>query len=360
MKLPHVTLLLLSLAACVNSAAQNRYEVPFPAPIHPPVDTVEMVFIGDVMMHTPQLRYDHSSFLADLSPMMQEAEFAVANMEFSLGGEPYSGYPAFSAPDYMAGYVAGLGANVFLTANNHILDRGSKGLERTLGIYRSMSDSVRFAGSSGSLEEHFRTFPLMLHARGIRIALINYTYDTNGIIVRGWPNTEYQKRDSVKAAIGRAKEREADFIIAVPHWGEEYQLRHSRSQQDWAEWLVSQGVSAIIGGHPHVVQDTTHINGVPVIYSMGNAVSNMSKTNTRLEMAVRIRLIKDHTTGQTCICEPELIPLWCTLPGRLCDSYRTIIIKEWANRRSDWLIPSDHDEMMATLERVSKATGITF
>ena len=358
--MPFICAALLCLGPLTAKAQIRTYEVPFPAPLRSPVDTVRLFIIGDVMMHMPQLKYDHTLFFEDIAPEMREADIAIANMEFSLGGEPYSGYPAFSAPDYIAPYMAACGTDVFLTANNHILDRGSKGLERTLGIYRSMADSVKFTGSAGSYEENLRLNPLMLRFHGISIALVNFTYDTNGITVRGWPNTNYQVRDSVKAAIGRAKAQEADFIIALPHWGEEYMLTHSKPQQEWAEWMAAEGVDAIIGGHPHVVQDTAHIGGVPVVYSLGNAVSNMSRTNTRLELAVRLTLLKDASTGETRVLEPELLPMWCTLPGRLVNGYKTIFIKKWASRRSDWLIPSDYDEMAATLERVSAATGITF
>ena len=358
MKRPLAITMVLAVLWSATVPAQELYRVPFPPPRPAPSDTLEMMIIGDVMMHTPQMKHDCRRFFADIAPALAAADIAVANMEFSLGGEPYTGYPAFSAPDYIAPYVAGCGIDVFLTANNHILDRRSTGLERTLGIYRSMSDSVLFTGSASSAEEHMKVNPLVVRSHGISIALVNFTYDTNGITVKGWPNTSYQDRDSVHAAIMRAKERNADFIIALPHWGEEYHLRHSEEQRRWAEWLVSEGVDAIVGGHPHVVQDTTHIEGVPVIYSLGNAVSNMSRENTRLELAVRLKFVKNGFSGEKVMLEPELLPMWCTLPGRLCDSYATIFIKEWATRRSEWLIPSDHDDMTATWKRVREATGI--
>ncbi|MBR5042629.1 MAG: CapA family protein, partial [Bacteroidales bacterium] len=110
--------------------------------------------------------------------------------------------------------------------------------------------------------------------------------------------------------------------------------------------------------HPHVVQDTTHVKGVPVIYSMGNAVSNMSVENTRLELAVTLRFIYDRNSDSKSMLEPQLDFMWCTLPGRLTDSYATIFIKEWATRRSEWLTPSDFDNMTASLERVKQITGI--
>ncbi len=91
-------------------------------------------------------------------------------------------------------------------------------------------------------------------------------------------------------------------------------LIHDATQDSWARWLVSKGVDVIVGGHPHVVQDTTHIKGVPVIYSLGNAISNMSIINSRLGLAATLRFVHDPVTGEKRMLEPELKFLWCTLP----------------------------------------------
>ena len=93
-------------------------------------DSVTLRFIGDVMLHKGQIDRDFTPFLKGISEDLAEADVAFANMEFSLGGSPYTGYPAFSSPDSYAEYVVGCGVDVLLTANNHILDRGRKGLER--------------------------------------------------------------------------------------------------------------------------------------------------------------------------------------------------------------------------------------
>ncbi|MBO4743833.1 MAG: CapA family protein [Bacteroidales bacterium] len=344
-----VAVLLLS---CLNSKAQILYNFPKATPLYSNADTVSIYIIGDVMMHAPQLNHDHRLFLSQIEPYMQQADFCVANMEFSLGGKPYSGYPAFSTRDYYADYVAGCGADVFLTANNHILDRGAAGLRRTLRVYDRMADSlgIRYTGVGNK--------PLMLRKHGIKIALVNFTYGTNVGPEPGAPDILRMRKEDVQAAIDQAKASGADFIVALPHWGVEYQLRHSDTQEHWARWLAAQGCSAIVGAHPHVVQDTTHIAGVPVIYSMGNAVSNMSATNTRLELSVTLRFVTDRITGEKRMLEPELDWLWCTLPGRLTTSYATVRIKDWATRRSEWLNPSDYDNMCATLDRVRAATGI--
>lgn len=366
--LPAIILLLLT---CMESPAQNR---PVLAGQKPEVklqliraatldkaDTTSVMILGDVMLHSRQLDYSFSGFFEHLSPAMSAADLTVANLEFSLGGKPYSGYPAFSAPDSIATVLAGkCGVDIFLTANNHILDRGTLGLERTLDVYSEMRDKfgTEYTGCSADSLDRERNNPLTVFTKGMKIALVNFTYGTNLGKGPGWPSVNYMKREYVEEAIVKAEKDGADFIIALPHWGTEYSLTHDGSQEEWAEWLISRGADAVVGSHPHVVQDTSSINGKPVIYSTGNVVSNMSAKNTRLGLAVILKFVHDFSTGEKRLLEPELVFTWCCLPGMLSGNYNTIIVKEWAGRRSDWLTPSDFDNMVTTLDRVKAATGI--
>ena len=126
--------LLFAMSAVLSAGPEfKRYEQIAPAvPLYGPPDTVSMFVIGDVMLHSKQMEYPYTQFLAGIKRLMQSADVTVANMEFTLAGEPYTGYPEFSAPDEYATYAADCGVNVFLTANNHIMDKGRAGLERTL------------------------------------------------------------------------------------------------------------------------------------------------------------------------------------------------------------------------------------
>ena len=306
---------------------------------------MSICIIGDVMMHARQLQYDHSHFLDDLKPLLSEADLAIANAEFTLAGPPFTGYPAFSAPDGYLKSILDAGVDVLMTANNHILDRGSEGLERTLKQY------AVFTGSGLDEAQYMRNNPLIVTVKGIRIALVNFTYGTNLGPSAAYPRVSLMKKDEIGRQMKRAREL-ADFVIVLPHWGNEYELLHSPSQEAWAEWLVERGADAIVGAHPHVVQDTTHVKGVPVVYSLGNAVSNMSAVNTRLELAVVLKLAGGR------VLEPELHFLWCTLPGKKTDGYRTVMVEEQVGRRKDWKDASDYDNMIKTLERVKKVTGI--
>lgn len=325
-------------------------------PLERQQDTISLFFIGDVMMHARQLEYDFRTFLEPLRSRISGADLAVANMEFTLAGEPYSGYPAFSAPDGYAAYLADLGTDVFLTANNHILDKGRDGLERTIEVYRVM-DGILMTGTSEDPEHDEASYPLMVSVKGTRIALINFTYGTNVPPEQDWPKVNYADTSDIRKAFDRARAAGAEFIIALPHWGTEYALAHSFAQERLARWLADSGADMIIGAHPHVVQDTTTIGSTPVVYSMGNAVSNMSAVNTRLELAVTVRIVrngKDHAIMHG----PELEFLWCTLPGTLTASYTTIPVRDYIGKRDLWIDPSDYDNMIATLRRVMKATGI--
>ncbi len=356
MRIPVIVLLLALLVTAKGADAQFVHEIPAPKALDNEPDTVSVTIIGDVMMHARQLEYDHKDFFRHISRHLQAADFSIANLEFTLGGEPYSGYPAFSTPDSFAGYLAeDCGIDVFLCANNHILDTGDKGLVRTLNHYEELkrSKGIKYTGAALNEEDYMKNYPLYLFKDGIKIALLNFTYGTNIGSASPYPKVQRMIKEDIAAAIERAENAGADFIVALPHWGDEYRLIHNAEQEELAEWMIFEGVDAIVGSHPHVVQDSTGINGKPVIYSVGNAVSNMSARNTRLELMVTLSFVNDHISKKKSLADVRLDYMWCSLPGMLSDNYSTIIIKEWATRRSEWLTPNDFDNMMITLKRVT-------
>ena len=182
-------------------------------------DTAVLAFIGDVMLHRAQIEnacredgsFDFSGYFSGIQDDLRKADIAVANMEFTLAGEPYTGYPAFSAPDSYAEYMAGCGIDVFLTANNHILDKGRKGLLRTLSVYREMERKygIRMTGSAETVEEAARVFPLMMNVNGIKIAFVNFTYGTNIRIPERFPGTFLMDKEQIQghASCGKGRSR---------------------------------------------------------------------------------------------------------------------------------------------------------
>ena len=326
------------------------------------------------MMHEMQIenayrqdgRYDFTPCLSLLQSKLSAADLAVANMEFSLGGKPYTGYPAFSAPDEIALYAAESGIDVFLAANNHIYDRGLSGVERTLNIYRGLGEShgVRFTGIAEDETEYRSNSPLICNVNGRRIAFLNFTYGTNGGIKRGWPKVSYMDdKEEIENAMKKSA-KGCDAIFVLPHWGNEYELTHSDEQEDTAEWLAEKGADYIIGTHPHVVQDTTSIhndttgNRTHIAYSLGNAISNMSARNTQLELRATCRIVR-HSNGDIEHLPMEIEFLWCSRPGGFNGNYTVIPVKEYIGKKELWKSSWDYDNMISTYIRVKETTGIT-
>lgn len=325
------------------------------------------------MMHGKQIEqarskgygYDFSSYFSLIKDDLASADITAANMEFALGGEPYTGYPAFSAPDGIASYAADCGIDLFLTANNHIFDKGKSGAERTMEIYRSLNKEygTLFTGLASDEDERSGNHPLLINAKGIRLAFVNFTYGTNGGKREGWPKVNYMNdRQDISVALDMARKKGADITIALPHWGNEYELAHSPTQEETAVWLAENGTDIIIGTHPHVVQDTMSIETASgrteVAYSLGNAVSNMSAENTQLELMATVRIVR-HCNGDIETLPLELTFLWCSRPGGFNDNYTVVPVARYIGRRELWKGAWDYDKMMQTYSRVRKITGIT-
>ncbi len=329
-------------------------------------DTVTICVMGDMMMHTAQVenahrllhRYDFTQYFKHIRNRIKDADLAIANMEFTLAGEPYTGYPAFSAPDSYAEYLADCGFDIFLAANNHIFDKGSEGASRTIARYRELSKShgIRYCGLTADQEDREQTYPLIINTKGISIAIVNFTYGTNLGADMHWPKVNYMNdKARVKEALDKASE--SDFTLVLPHWGNEYELKHSPQQSETAQWLIENGADMIIGTHPHVVQDCETIDGVQVIYSLGNAVSNMSAANTQVELMAEIRLIRE-TDGDIRVLPVRFTWLWCSRPGGYGNSYTVLPVEEQIGRRKEWKGAWEHDKMTRTYNRVRSATGI--
>ncbi len=331
-------------------------------------DTLTILVLGDMMMHERQIQssrnpdgsYSFDSYFMFVEDEIRKADIAVANMEFTLAGEPYSGYPCFSAPDQFAVYLAECGFDIFLAANNHIFDKGTKGAERTIDIYRSLREKygIRFTGIAGDENEMDGNTPLFIRAKGISLAILNFTYGTNMGLGTPWPKTNYiGERTRLAKAFSKAEELDADYVMAFPHWGTEYVLKHSQTQESEARWLAENGADWIIGAHPHVIQDSMEIDNTPVVFSLGNAVSNMSAANTQLELMATVRIIREGD-GDIKALPLELEYLWCSRPGGYNDSYVVIPVRSFIGRENEWKDINDYNKMISTYERVKKATGI--
>ena len=246
--------------------------------------TVSFTFTGDIMQHMPQIeaaqrgvnRFDYDPAFVYIAPYLKQSDVTVGNLELTLGGTPYRGYPCFSAPDTLLYALKRAGFTALSTANNHACDRKNAGITRT--IAKLEEANIPFFGTYRSARERDSLTPRIIEKSGFRIALLAYTYGTNGIpfaapVIVNLIDTVQILTDLQKATAV------ADIVVVAVHWGIEYQDTPSREQRTIADFLLRNGATIIVGNHPHVIQplrpvyDSTGTLRQLCIYSMGNFIS---------------------------------------------------------------------------------------
>ena len=248
---------------------------------------IDIVAVGDNLIHeeidvTVQLE-DGSYYFDDIyddavKTLIQNADLAILNQEVPCAGNEYgiSGYPTFNAPTEVLDTAARLGFDVLTLATNHALDKGQIGLENTLSYLHTNYPNILTTGTSSTYEEYM-TIPV-IEVNGVKIAVLNYTYGTNGYsLYNDYCVNLLSDTEKIQSDIERAREC-ADCVIVCPHWGDEYVLSPNTEQRELAQFFADCGADLIIGTHPHVVQPmewVTSADGrqVLVYYSLGNFVS---------------------------------------------------------------------------------------
>ena len=263
---------------------------------------ISFVVFGDNLIHEPIYQYglhktenDSSSHVCnsssgsnvfdflfqnkDIKREIAESDVAVINQETPLTDQPtrYSDYPRFGTPVGVGEAVVHAGFDVVTCATNHAFDQGPDGISFTKEYFDSRD--VLCLGIQSEDEKDYRPYEILVR-KGMKFALLNYTYGTNGAAVSNERpymvhllNNEEQVRSDLKAAGD-----EADFVLVFVHWGTEYSEEPDDFQQKWARIFLESQVDAVVGTHPHTLQAYEVLqddNGhkMLVYYSIGNYIS---------------------------------------------------------------------------------------
>ncbi|MCR4739488.1 MAG: CapA family protein [Lachnospiraceae bacterium] len=262
----------------------------------PEEDPISLVMVGDILLHVPVCSsarrddgtYDFSAVFSETKDDIEAADLALVNQEVIIGGEELkiSGYPTFNAPYEIADALVDTGFDVILHATNHALDRGKKGLDNCTSYWEENYPDIAYIGIA--VDEDKADDIYVYENKGIKIAILNYTYGTNGIpLPSGMPYAvNLLEENRVTEDIKRAEEI-ADFTVVCPHWGIEYSLETSADQEKWKDLFLENGVDLVIGTHPHVIEPIEvyeRENGekMLVYYSLGNFVSWTSGTGAKV------------------------------------------------------------------------------
>lgn len=279
------------------------------------------------MMHMPQItaayneekkQHDFSTVFDKVSPIIQKADIAVANIETTFGGKPYTGYPQFSAPDTLAWFMKNAGFDVIVTANNHSADRGRKGIVGTIDVLEKYG--FEYTGTFKNADERALKYPLIMEKNGIKLGILNCTYGTNGLPVPTPLIVNRIDTAEIRKDIKKAREKGAEVIILTIHWGLEYQNEPNKEQKMLAKWFLENGIDVVMGSHPHVIQPAVWETYTPkndsvskkglVVYSLGNFISNQRDRYRDGGMLFEINIRKNKFTNKIAIQEAGFYPTW--------------------------------------------------
>jgi poly-gamma-glutamate capsule biosynthesis protein CapA/YwtB (metallophosphatase superfamily) len=276
---------------------------------------IRFAVAGDIMAHDSQIAaaydkkcdcYDFKPVFATAAPLFKDADVAIANLETTLPGKNYSGYPAFGAPDSLVDAATMAGINLFIMANNHCLDKGREGLLRTLQVLDEKK--IPHLGVYGSAQEYEKNRIFLLSKNGLTVALLNYTYGTNGNSTPKGVVVNRISQAQVSTDIARAREMHVDAVIVFFHFGREYLNKPDNYQRSMVNHALASGADIVLGGHPHHVQpyELLHHHGQDrprlVAYSVGNFVSAQRDRYTDGGMVLYFKLVKKQdAAGKTAI-----------------------------------------------------------
>lgn len=333
-----------------------------PEPIEDSVIKIKINIVGDLMCHKPQMtnaklsdsiKYDFNPSFEFIKPYLEDADITIGNLETTFAGEkyPYAGYPAFNTPDPFALALKNTGFDLLVTANNHSMDTQESGLLRTIKILKK--NNIEYTGTFESQSDH--DYIRIIDLKGIKLAILNYTYGTNGILPSKKHSYLLNIIDSAKicSQINQAKQLGADEVLVFYHFGQENISEPTKSQIKAVKIARMCGSKIIIGAHPHVISPVEFIkpdsivkDSVFVAYSLGNFISNQYWRYTDAGVILSLFLEKNKKSNKTSLKNIEFMPTWVYRGSNPKKKQHIIIPAEWY--KTDSLLPSFIDENAKT------------
>ena len=267
-------------------------------------DQVTITFAGDILFDEnyavmSRVKQNGGDITAgidqELIDEMKSADIMMLNNEFPYSdrGEPLEEKQfTFRAPTASVSYLEDLGVDLVALANNHAYDYGETAFLDTMAALEEAG--ITYVGAGRNLQEARR--PVYYIINNMKIAFVAATQierldnpdtkgatDTTAGVFRCWNG------DNLLETVREAREN-SDFVIVYLHWGTENETKLDWAQEKQAPEVAAAGADLIIGAHPHCLQQIGVVQGVPVIYSLGNFWFNSKTVDTGM---VKVTLTQD-------------------------------------------------------------------
>ena len=372
-----ILILVFSLRACgkkqetPTTTAANVTQESEPETTLPPTTVIHFAAAGDLnvtqrVVASGGAEYDYGETFVDVAYLFADADLAAINLEGNLCGAPYGSNA--SAPQSLMTALDYAGVDMVQLANSYSINRGISGLISTidgvsqagmepLGVFRDQAEFDRKHGIS------------LFEVQGVRIAVVSFTKGMDGttlppgnescvnVLYEDY-NSTYQtiNEEKVKAVLTAAEQQKPDVTIALLHWGSEYNDTVSNSQEEICEMLKENGVDAIIGTHPHYVQQVQMQDGTLIAYSLGDFIGDTPRSGTEYSIILDIEITKDNTTGNTAVTGFTYTPIFTVAESN--QPIRVMRIREaiaaYEAGFIDAVSPETYEAMKYALERIDQ------
>ena len=315
--------------------------------------------------------YDFTRAFLDVAPVLADADLTVMNFEGNVCGEPY-GTERASAPREILQGLRSAGVDVVQTANSYSIFNGLIGMTSTL---RAVEEAgLQGVGAFASDADYRKSGGYtIVEVQGVKVALVAFTKGLGGM---GMPsgsenlvNLLYEDydstyrtiaKDAITKTLDRVNAQKPDIVIALLHWGSEYNDVISDSQKSIVTLLQKKGVDVILGTHPHLVQQVEYdpLTGKFVAYSLGDFFGDAVRGGSNSSIIVDLEITKDTDTGTTRVTDWSYTPIY-TLTETECDGYRRVIrireaITAYENNFVDKVTKECYDAMTKALTRITE------
>ncbi len=221
-----------------------------------------LLFTGDIMLgrgvEDLMLMYGTDYPFIQTRTFIQSHDVAIANFEGTIPlthKQTRSMELRFSMGTSTMATLARSGFDVISLANNHALDYGLMGLENTR--LSASKQGITAIGHPTEYSTHsFKT--IVVGDTVVGLLMLHTLPNRNATSSIGSHIAELSKLSDVQ------------FVFV--HWGDEYQNVHAHEEEKLAHYMIDYGADAVIGHHPHVVQDTELYRNKPIFYSLGNFI----------------------------------------------------------------------------------------
>ena len=267
---------------------------------------IKMSAVGDILCSEAMLddaynkendTYDFTHMFENVSGYVNNADIVMGTMETGITSGEYNGK---NAPVEFAKAVKNSGVNLVTIAHNHSLDNGIDGLKET----KENLSEIGFDVVGDKIDQ--ANAVLIKETKNTKIAYLTYTCFLDNEAEQNKEELDcinMYSEEQAKKDIEYAKEKGAEYICVMIHWGDAISETVTNEQKEIANFLVNSGVNMIIGSHPSVVQEmevkqNKDGENVFIAYSIGTYISTLAQEETRTELVLNIELRKSGKDGK--------------------------------------------------------------